>query len=133
MNGNENIKWDKNLVIKYIRYLYDTIDSIYSQRYTDKEALVNFQNEFERFRERINNEPSIHKDLKLKINMLKIEIAHNPRENSTSKLRDMLLFFLGSRPLRQLRDDSNKNAIVSEIRNQLSHLLFGIEETRIFY
>jgi hypothetical protein len=128
---------NKYLVRKYIKYLNDTIESLYSKHDLTKEEIELFMREFNGFKEKVNQESQIHHSFKEKINSIKFEIKRNPRKSKIRFILEKVFFFLNFSSLSMgiLYDDINRKdrgIIVEEIRNQISHLAFKINDMRIF-
>ena len=129
-------KLDKDLIVKYIKYLNDTIESLYAKHDLNKQDIELFIKEFNGFKERVNQENQIHSSFKERLNSMKFEIKRNPRKSKLRFILEKVFFFVNISTMAILQDDINRKdrrIIVEEIRNQLSHLLFNINNIRIFF
>jgi folate-binding Fe-S cluster repair protein YgfZ len=100
---------NKYLVRKYIKYLNDTIESLYSKHDLTKEEIELFMREFNGFKEKVNQESQIHHSFKEKINSIKFEIKRNPRKSKIRFILEKVFFFLNFSSLSMgiLYDDIN--------------------------
>ena len=100
---------NKYLVRKYIKYLNDTIEFLYSKHDLTKEEIELFMREFNGFKEKVNQESQIHHSFKEKINSIKFEIKRNPRKSKIRFILEKVFFFLNFSSLSMgiLYDDIN--------------------------
>ncbi|GEM_PF-5151027 len=123
---------DQELVVKYLKYLYATIDSLYYKRDLNKKDIESFIKEFNRFKEKVNQESRISPSFKRKLNSLKFEIKRNPRKSNLRHILEKFFFFINFNSISMLLwyDDISKKdrkIMVEEIRNQMSHFIFDLK------
>jgi len=128
---------NQELVIKYINYLYDTIESLYYKRDLNKQDIELFIKDFNYFKEKVNQEIRIHSSFKEKLNSMKFEINKNPRKSNLRLILEKIFFFINFNSISMilLHDDvirKDRRIIVEEIRNQMSHFMFELNNMKIF-
>ena len=127
-----------DVVIKYLKYLYDSIESLYSKRDLSKQDIELYQREFNSFKDKVYQESRIHTSFKEMLNSIKIEIKGNPRKSKVRRIFEKVFFFINisNISLAMWYDDikmKDRRIIVENIRNQLSHIMFNINNIKIFF
>lgn len=126
-----------DLIIKYLNYLYDSIESLYSKRDLNKQDIELYIKEFNAFKNKVNQENRIHSSFKEKLDSIKIEVKRNPRKSRLRIFLEKVFFFINisNISLAMWYDDismKDRRIIVEDIRNQMSHFMFNINNTKIF-
>jgi hypothetical protein len=124
----------EELIIKYLIYLQDMSESALASHYISRQNLVSISKEFYAFQNSINNQSNILKSFKDKISSI---IFNYEDESKESSIKIFLRKFIYYWILRRIssEDGDAKSTDIDNLRNfnnQISHLVFNINNIKIF-